>query len=689
VNLDDVRMQMAMAREKKISVPPIAAFHTHEPDAFVEPPDPSQLPREIELDFETNGVRWWKGDRPGGVGIGWENGKFTRYVAWGHHGGGNTISKENAIEWLKKVAKSRRITNLSTGFEVQMARAIDVSFEDLGAEVSDVAHWAGIADDQRGSMGGSQFSLAALCRDFLPENERKVTSVHGIELDPSRMMDYPASIVAVRAEADVRQVGMLKPILWKRLDDLDLQRVRALEDAVMYASCEMEWNGLPIDVEKLERWLVEIDEDLEVSQREVAALTGDSFQEGLFEGMAGGFLNPDSNKDMAALFKKLGLPIVYTEKGSPSFTTEVLDNIDHPIIKKLARQGKMRDLKSKYLEPWSKSVRENDGILRFRLHQCRGDEAGTVRGRFSATAEGGGMSPHQVMKPSKQKKNMGPRHIIRELIIPGKDDGLLVSADAMQIEYRIFATYTRSAKLKAAYAKNPMLQFHEETRALIEYYKPDIDYDGAKTCNFLSIYGGGLAKLALQLKNITKAQFSELYRQYPMDPSRDLWGPPKDHPLLASTLAVKTAYDKALPEVKPLAKLATEKAKSRGYVLDFLGRRATFPGGEGAHSALNAVIQPSAAEIMKTKMVEVHARRRELGLVPRLTLHDEWLGGCKSVESANGLREILNRQSFEIFKDIPILWDVKAGKNWASCTSELEAQFEDTVADATRGGRDR
>jgi DNA polymerase I-like protein with 3'-5' exonuclease and polymerase domains len=104
---------------------------------------------------------------------------------------------------------------------------------------------------------------------------------------------------------------------------------------------------------------------------------------------------------------------------------------------------------------------------------------------------------------------------------------------------------------------------------------------------------------------------------------------------------------------------------------------------------LNAVIQPSAAEVMKTKMIEVHKERKRLGLIPRLTLHDEWLGGCKSVESARALGEILNRQSFEKFKDIPILWDTKAGKNWASCTSELESEFERTVADKTRGGRDR
>jgi len=164
----------------------------------------------------------------------------------------------------------------------------------------------------------------------------------------------------------------------------------------------------------------------------------------------------------------------------------VLSGIDHPIIQKIARQGRLLDLLSKYLTPWGESVKLNNGVLRYKLHQCRGDEHGTVRGRYSASMPDGGSTPHQVMKPSRQRKSMGAKYILRELVIPGQDDGLLVSADAMQIEYRIFASYTKSKKLRDAYAANPMLQFHEETRRMIEEFKPGIDYDGSKTLNFLS-----------------------------------------------------------------------------------------------------------------------------------------------------------------------------------------------------------
>jgi hypothetical protein len=200
------------------------------------------------------------------------------------------------------------------------------------------------------------------------------------------------------------------------------------------------------------------------------------------------------------------------------------------------------------------------------------------------------------------------------------------------------------------------------------------------------VYGGGLAKLALALGTITSAEHAALCLEFPMDPSAGLYGPPRDHPKLARALKVREIYERAIPEIKPLSRRATMLAKERGFVKDCLGRRATFPGGFGAHAALNAVIQPSAEEIMKMKMVEVHRERKRLGLVPRMTVHDAWVGDCPSIESTRGLGVILNHQSFK-FK-VPITWSVKWGKNWAAVSKD-ESQFDGTVADGTRGGRDR
>ena len=50
----------------------------------------------------------------------------------------------------------------------------------------------------------------------------------------------------------------------------------------------------------------------------------------------------------------------------------------------------------------------------------------------------------------------------------------------------------------------------------------------------------------------------------------------------------------------------------------------------------------------------------------RFTVHDDLDGDCPDEESARMVGEILNRQTTEL--RVPILWDVKIGKNWAECS---------------------
>ncbi len=692
MSLDDARIAQFMGSRGTVTVkePAARAWNgVKEPDVFAEPP-PLGEGRDIGLDFETNGTDWRRGHRPGGAALRRSDGTCF-YLAWGHRGGGNNISRENAVAYLRESLKDRRITNHTTGFEVHMSRELGVDLEELGCEVSDVAHWAAHVDDQR-----KRFSLEELCLAYLPEDERKVKIVDGVILDPSRMMDYPASLVGVRAIADVRQVGKLMPILWKMMDDMGLQRVRALEDEVIFAATEMEKNAAPLDIEKLGRWVRESEEELDAIKKEVAIEIGRGFQETLFDGGRSdvSFLNPDSRNDMAKLFNKLGLEMEYTApsaanpNGLPSFTAEILSRYAHvPVIGKIIRQGKLLDLRSKFLLPYWESAKD-DGLLKFRLHQCRYSddakgEGGTKRGRFSSSD----VNIQQVLKTKKQKKAYGDRYIVRELFVGGEDGHgqryAIVEADARQIEYRIFASYEGSPKTIQAYKDNPLLDFHDFTTEEIKVYKPELDRDGGKTCNFLTVYGGGLPKLALALGFISAGQFRALNKEF----ENERWGVPRTHPLLARALEVKKIYDRVLPGVRPLAKEASKLALERGYVKDILGRRATFPGGFGTHAALNAVIQPSAAEIMKMKLVEVHRVRKAIGFVPRMTIHDSIFGDRLYKETSRFLAEILDRQSIKL--KVPILWDVNIGGNWGETVSAAREADDPYVAKFNDGTRFR
>lgn len=633
------------------------------------PPDVTHI-RDLEIDFETAGLRWWAGEHPVGAGVALPDGS-TYYLAWGHRGGGNNISEEAAKDWFRALRK-KRITNTNVRFEVHQAREWgNIDFEAQECEVSDVSHYAALLDDRR-----QKFSQEVLVKDFLKdEAEEKVKVVNGIVLDGSQMAEYHASVVSVRARADVRQVQKLKKVMWPLLDAQDLQRVRALEDDVIYPVCEMERNAAVVDIPLLNQMATDAEQAYLRALWEIHRETGIAN------------FNPNAQSSWLAMFKHEGIDPPLAATGRPTFKDVYLKRIDNKNIQLGRKAGKLADLLSKYLHKMQRVI-SSDGKLRYALHQLRSQkdewsnsgEAGTISGRFASTeiCEDEGWNQQQVMKVIKQWLNYGPDYIIRELFPAEDPNWLFFSADAMQIEYRLFAHYANNPAVIEAYQKNPEMSFHKFVWELIKPFKPDITYRQQKDLNFAKIYGAGLKKLALMLEFITEAQFEELNRTKARN----------DHPLLAKAKEVEDIYNRLLPEVGPLLRRASHLAMPycsefcrrhdelhrtvphRGFVKTILGRRTRFETPhDRIHKAFNGVDQGSAADIMKQKLVELHRARKYTQLKLRWTVHDEVDGDIPDLEHAQRVGEILNRQSFPDLK-VPILWEWKTGKTWRDCADE-------------------
>jgi DNA polymerase I-like protein with 3'-5' exonuclease and polymerase domains len=624
---------------------------------------------EIELDGETTGLRWWETDRPVGWSVGfWTGDRYHKqYLPFGHRGAGAANLSEEAVkEWMRREVRGKRITNANTRFDVHMAREWGVDLEAQGNEVSDVQHYAALLDDHR-----KTFSQAALVRDFLPNSgEAKVTEVGGYTLDMSRVADYHPGTIAARAEADVWQVYQLRKAMWPLLDAEGLQRVRALEDKIIYVVCECEKNGALIDEEALDAMIKQAD-------KEIGQLLMELYRE------TGIKVNPTgNNRSLTELFYKYKLPDV------GSYTDEILKAFSHvPAIAKTRRVRMIMSIKSKYLMKY-KNARDSRGILRYALHQLRsqkdehqgGGEAGTVSGRFSSTAliEDVGANIQQVMKTAKQRVKFGydedddshdhEIYPVRQLHVPAPGTRFC-SSDAAQIEYRIFGSYTRAERIINAYKEKPDLSFHKMIHALLREFSSEITYRRTKDLNFAQIYGAGLPKTAYMMGFITEAQLAEIQSQAD-------WRQRNNHPLLESAKAIKAIYDRELPEAADLLKKAKTLAEGRGYVCTLLGRRVRFPlmtrrDGSGTfrdrtHKALNGIVQGGAADINKQKLVELHEARKDTGFLMRFTVHDEVDGDVHDDESAQKVHEILNRQSFPELS-IPILWETGTGANWREC----------------------
>lgn len=619
--------------------------------------------KHIVLNAETTGLKWWDGDRPVGWSF-WLPGSGRHgYLPMRHEGGGN-----HPVEQVHRFLGDLRgmhIDNTNTKFDIHMSREDGVDLVEQGNTFGDVAHVAALLDDHR-----RRFKLDALSVDILGWDVTK----DGLGPIPTQITSEQefqylhASYVAPYAVRNVEQVTKLLAAFRQRIADEELVEVHDLEQAIIPVVVEMEHNGTYLDVDLLRDWQQRATSDLEDALHQIYMKSGMKMD------------SPNSGPQMRRLFeaRRLPMPTLLTDGGSPSFAGSVLKDIPDECVQLAYRAKQLTDLKSDYLDKYLNTVR-SDGWLRFNLHQLKSikgddDSGGTVSGRFSAAGDKfGGYNPQQVVAVEKQlERGWCPDYVIRKLFIAGPETrrrgGCMVSSDMMQVEYRLFAHYANMAQAfhlpplqkmiggKPVWVQGPLADFHALVAELLN--NPKLNRKLVKNVNFAKIYGAGLIKFALMIGYITQTQYDEYRRRL----DRQDWSVFSEPELLAAK-RVNEEYDAMFPAVKPLIDLAKDTAEQRGFVKTLMGRRARLAG--RFHSALNRVIQGGAADINKRVLIEVYKRRRELGMTMRLTVHDELMGDMFDAAQIPLLEKILNTQYFSL--RAPILWDTQTGSNWAAC----------------------
>ena len=605
--------------------------------------------KEICLNFETNGLRWYEHDRP--ISLAVYAGNRSWYLPWGHAGGGN-LAEATVKRWALRELRGKHIININTRFDIHMSREWGVDLEAQGNTVSDVAHYAALLDDHR-----FRTSLDILIPEFLHEQPM-------VRIDESRMASYSAGSAAPRAMYQVDSVRRLANVMLPMLAKEDLMRVKKLEDKVIFVSCEMEKNGAILDQELLEMWIKETQEQYYRGIMDLYRTTGLR-------------VNPGSGPDVAKLFHKLGLsidertpPSAKYPQGQPSFPDDYLKGIKHPAIVLLRHTKKLGSLHSKF-KKYRDSI-DSRGILRYAMHQLRasksdsGDsgESGTIVGRFTSTeiVEGFGVNIQQVLKPEKQFYSFGDEFFVRDLFL--SSTGQYLSADAEQIQYRIAACRVQNQRILQMYREDPRMSFHRMMHKMLLVYKPDLPYKRAKDLNFAKMFVAGLTKIAHMLDEITKKEMAELRAQKAG----------KTHPKLRATAEILKLYDRQMPEMSVFSKETTRLAEEQGFVTSILGRKMRFPTRERSYKAFNGIIIMSEADIVKTKLVELHAARNYTGFLLRAQVHDEVDGDVLFPETAARVEEVLNSQAFPEL-EVPILWGVNTGTSWGDCSREELAKL--------------
>lgn len=624
-----------------------------------ELPDLSQF-GEVKIDLETTGLRWWEQDRMIGAGL-WTPDGRVRYLPIRHKVGPN-IPEGQFFEWCRRELRGKRVVNIRTKFDLHMFRADGIDLEAQGCTFGDVAHYAALLDDHRRT-----FSQEDLVRDFLGNEHGKVRRSNGFDLDPRYFAEYPAGLVAHRAEDDVLQVHYLEQAMWPKLVEQDLIRVARLEEAIIPVVVEMEHNGAPIDVEMLERWCIQSEQDVIRLMHEIEVEHQVHFE------------TPNDRESWARLIHKLGFAHpLDAETDRPTLADDALATLDHPSILKGRKAMALASLRSKFLLKYQRTL-DSHGILRYELHQLPYQEeergGGAVSGRFSSAAmqyfddngtrqyAGGNIQQVFGVKSQNNPKvsfNPTADYIVRRLFRPGTPKAGWFCADMKQIEYRRFVHYSEAERLIASYRDDANTDYHQLVHGLIvQHTGKDFERTHVKNLNFASLYGAGLVKIAFMVGEINEAQYLDLRRIQKEQGSKVAHRDPR----VAKTRSLYETYHGMFPEVHKLLHLASNLAEKRGWVKTILGRRARFHPGDRMYSALNRVIQGTAADDNKVALVAVHNARHALGFLPRFTVHDELNGDLFERDSLPRMAAFLNEQRLD--SKVPILWESHVGDSWA------------------------
>lgn len=555
------------------------------------------------------------------------------YLPVGHRGGGN-LDENSVKRWARASLAGRHLSILNAKYDVHVSHNWGLDLEAIDAKVHDPAFKAALLDENR-----RRFNLNTLSEDILGRSKSEVPG------DKGDISDMAASEVGGYAEDDSELHLDLDLKQQKEIDDQDLTEVCKLEDELIYSTCAMERKGARIDRPKLERWIREVDLAHQAAILHLHSSTGMK-------------INPNSSKDLARLFNFLNIPIPRREEelgGGETFEEEYLSRVNHPCVRSVMAARKLHSLNTKYLKKYLKNLDHNN-ILRYSLHQLRNDDFGTVTGRYaSAAPSSGGCNIQQVMKVESQLEEEDiALWIVRELFIP--DDGkIYVAADASQIEFRWFAHYSKSERLIKEYNDDPTMDFHQLVANMLGQKRKD-----AKHNNFGKLYTMGVPKLARKLGHgcncgcLPNEQWSKANHQ-PSCP-------------IHKAFAISKEYDTKFPEAQALSKQAMKVAKTRGFVRTAMNRRRRYPTGERLHSALNAIIQGTAAETLKVKILETYKNRKFLTIEMRAPVHDEIDGDLENPEKKKDFKELLEAPDSRIQCRVPLLWDVETGRNWRECT---------------------
>ncbi len=418
-------------------------------------------------------------------------------------------------------------------------------------------------------------------------------------------------------------VWALVPHLCERLEADGLMGLyRDVELPLTAVLSRLERAGVRIDEDRLAELSLEYEAELTRVEQEIYTLAGERF------------LVSSPKQLQVILFEKLKLPPLKKTKTGYSTAESVLEQLQahHELPGRILEYRRLAKLKSTYIDALPPLVSGRSGRIHPHFNQL-----GAATGRLSAA--------HPNVQNIPIRTEAGAR--IREAFIPA-EGRVLLSADYSQVELRILAHYSGDESLIGAFRDGE--DIHRRTAA--EVYGIPIDQVAeeqrarAKAVNFGIIYGSSAFGLANQL-GIASAEAQETIDAY-----------------FGRYSGVRRFLDETVSQ-----------AKQRGYVITLLGRRRYLPDLQSRNRvlrqaaermAVNTVIQGTAADLIKSAMVEVDRalRERELSAEMILQVHDELVFELDETDIVDLERLLRAYMENALSLAVPLVIDIGVGADW-------------------------
>ena len=415
---------------------------------------------------------------------------------------------------------------------------------------------------------------------------------------------------------------------------------------------EMESTGMFFDREAVMQFHTEIQKELSDTEHKIIRLVGDvparktkiyrkehpelkeyfigRTQDDGYEYEVYEQFNLNSRHHKAYALQKLypdWKPEKFSKDGTPGVGADVLDNLNYPLAEEFRNISKLTKIDGSFLKPILEYQDEN-GFVYGSFNQCV-----TITGRLSSS------NPNLQNIPSRGE--MGLK--MRSFVTTPSPEIAIVGGDLSNIEARVLAYYLAKTFNEKSLANSFIndLDAHQQNAD-----NWGLTRDMAKKVLYLTLYGGGANKLSISA------------------------GVP-----LSEAESIIKQVNKKMPAIQNLKDSVYKAVRLRGFIKTLGGRKLYYPNinsknrkerGRAERQAFNALLQGSAADILKILSIQSFPIVKDFGARYVAAVHDESIFYVDR-EKASDFADCLSEQWSDsgLLDVIPTKAEFKIGDKWS------------------------